>query len=173
MLWRSLNYLVLHPFPPLRMKTILSSQTVDVPDNGKWEFYCRPPNQDWTRFVRMGLIQLCVPVCPHSRGEVEGADSDCQGTPWKTREGVQPHQPGAQPPGQETEKGMKSLSCPVKTACTFRCVLWSKLEQIILQKQKCTMWTDAEVVRSQCVHFMEMFQMQILISDNCWSGRNF
>lgn len=49
-----------------------------------------------------------VSVCLHSRGEVEGADSDCQGPPWKTREGVQPHQPGAQPSGQETEKGTKS-----------------------------------------------------------------
>lgn len=41
----------------------------------------------------------------HSRGEAEGADSDCQGTPWQTCQGVQPHQPGAQPSGQETEEG--------------------------------------------------------------------
>lgn len=50
----------------------------------------------------------CVFLCVrNSRGEVEWADSDCQGAPWKTREGVQPHQPGAQPSGQETEKGTR------------------------------------------------------------------
>lgn len=45
---------------------------------------------------------MCV---SYSRGEVEGPDGDRQGTPWETRQGVQPHQPGAQPAGQETEEG--------------------------------------------------------------------
>lgn len=44
----------------------------------------------------------------YSRGEAEGADSDCQGTPRQTRQGVQPHQLGAQSSGQETEEGKGS-----------------------------------------------------------------
>lgn len=55
------------------------------------------------------LFFLPVVWC-HSRGEVEGAHSDCQGAPWQTRQGVQPHQPGAQPAGQETEEG-KGRGC--------------------------------------------------------------
>lgn len=99
------------------MKTILSSQTVDIPDKGKKLviFVLQP-----TRVIPscLGLITyVCsvwllthlflslFAVLWHSRGEVEGADSDCQGTPWKTHQGVQPHQPGAQPSGQETEEG--------------------------------------------------------------------
>lgn len=40
-----------------------------------------------------------------SRGEAEGADSDCQGTPGPARQEIQPHQPGAQSAGQKTEEG--------------------------------------------------------------------
>lgn len=53
----------------------------------------------------MFFVPSLLRVWWHSRGEVEGADSDCQGAPWQTRQGVQPHQPGAQPAGQETEEG--------------------------------------------------------------------
>lgn len=45
--------------------------------------------------------------CANSRGEAEGADGHRQGAPRETRQGVQPHQPGALPSGQETQKGMK------------------------------------------------------------------
>lgn len=59
-------------------------------------------------------------VYVHSRGEVEGADSDCQGSPWKTREGVQPHQPGAQPSGQETEKGTNTQELPTNISLNLQ-----------------------------------------------------
>lgn len=51
------------------------------------------------------FLSLLPAVWWDSRGEVEGADGDRQGAPWQTRQGVQPHQPGAQPAGQETEDG--------------------------------------------------------------------
>ena len=54
-------------------------------------------------------MRVLIPCCHHSvlssRGEIEGADSDRQGPPWQTRQGVQPHQPGAESSGQETEEG--------------------------------------------------------------------
>lgn len=51
------------------------------------------------------FLYLCL-LCG-SRGEAEGPNCDCQRPPWQAHQGVQPHQPGAQPAGQETEEGMK------------------------------------------------------------------
>lgn len=65
-------------------------------------------------YTESGLLP-CVCVCflfyfipavwRCSRGEVEGADGDSKGAPWQAHQRVQPHQPGAQPAGQETEEG--------------------------------------------------------------------
>lgn len=63
---------------------------------------------EWDCPFYANFLKMRVSVCLYSRDQVEGADSDCQRTPWKTREGVQPHQLGAQPSGQETEKGTRS-----------------------------------------------------------------
>lgn len=91
------------------MKTILSSQTVDIPDNGKMD------DPEVMCFLTCNLCPSADVLpsscfCAFSRGEVEGADGDRQGPPWQTRQGVQPHQPGAQPAGQETEEG-EQLDC--------------------------------------------------------------
>lgn len=88
------------------MKTILSSQTVDIPDKGKMD----KPTMFMCFYYNLHPVSKCLTfpffVCvSYSRGEVEGPDGDRQGTPWETRQGVQPHQPGAQPAGQETEEG--------------------------------------------------------------------
>lgn len=69
------------------------------------------------------FLSLLLAVWWFSRGEVEGPDSDCQGAPWQTRQGVQPHQPGTQSSGQETEEGKaQGLKCCAKQANVWICV---------------------------------------------------
>lgn len=65
-------------------------------------------------------------LCACSRSEVKGANSDSERAPGYAHQGVQPHQPGAQPAGQETEEG-KRLDSPGRlehcTEAAFQCGL--------------------------------------------------
>lgn len=54
------------------------------------------------------------PFAFDSRGEAKGANCYCEGAPWQADQGVQPHQPGAQPAWQKTEEGKKCIFCPIE-----------------------------------------------------------
>ena len=114
--WATRPHSLSHAVCLRRMKTILSSQTVDIPDKGEslshWSCACVHLDPEVSPHT---ILSVSLRWC--SRGEVEGPDSDCQGAPWKTHKTVQPHQPGAQPAGQETEEGKRppgSRSVPLQ-----------------------------------------------------------
>lgn len=94
------------------MKTILSNQTVDIPDNGKLAdacyLVCFLSNMWGCILFTMSTVLFLngsFLSAVFSRGEAEGQDGHRQGTPWHPPQGVQPHQPGAQPAGQEEQEG--------------------------------------------------------------------
>lgn len=62
------------------------------------------------------LLSQSSGVC-FSRGEAEGPDGHRQGAPWHSPQGVQPHQPGAQPAGQEEQEGEGLVVLLVQLLC--------------------------------------------------------
>lgn len=167
------------PFPLHRMKTILSSQTVDVPDNGKWGIYCSSLNLSWTHFARMGLcyyailFKMCVPVCSQqsrwswmggqwlSRGPVENSWGSSATSTWSSAFWAR---------NRKRYKVLESLSkIYLHLWVVSYCNGWNRL---ILQQLRCSVWTDSECwVSSQ--YFVSLDTLWNWISENLTFGGRF
>lgn len=81
------------------MKTILSNQTVDIPEQGQ-----SAPRAGGAGRAAPAARNACPPLV-RSGSFAEGPDGHREGTPRNLEEGFQPHQRGAVPPGKEAQEG--------------------------------------------------------------------
>lgn len=133
------------------MKTILSNQTVDIPEQGTYAL-------SWKARPAAALTAVtCVCLCPLCSQRVpEGPHGHREGPPGNPAERLQPHQRGAVPLGEEAQEGE---CCGAALGAHG-----GRGVRSVQRPEKC---------RSSNHVFLVLFSLQMssfLFSGMCWSG---